>query len=310
MSLLKNYLSIILTWSAFFIKPTTFRRCMLHAIASLTEGQRKTITHTIRVLCAETEDFSSHYKLYSRDQWNQQDLFEPKLQHSGLFSDDDYIQIVGDFTTIKKTGKHIPFTATCRDPMSPKYRANLIWGMVFLQMSFIAPLYKKNDLPARSLPIHWSVLPRIPKPRINESAEIWEKYKTFQKENNRSKFFIQQLQQLRQSLDDAGRSNKKLLVALDGDFCNHIVLNAPRDRIELILRARKNTKLCFQANNEGRRFYSTQKFSPEEVRQNEDIPWKEGQIYHGGEWRKVDYKEVNSHKANSIQKDEKGEIAL
>jgi hypothetical protein len=293
MSLLNNYLSIVLTWACCFFKSSTFRRSILHAIACLTEGQRKTISHNIRMLHAENEDFSSHYKLYSRDQWDSQALFAPMIKQSGSFADEDYIALVGDFTTIRKTGKKIPFTAPCRDPMSPKYHPNLIWGMICLQMSFIAPLYRKGDFPARSLPIQWKVLPRMPKPKINDSEETWEKYKAFQKKNNRSRFFVAQLKNLRQSMDEGGWSHKELLISLDGDFCNRIILNERRDRTELILRARKNIKLCFQATNEGRRFYSIQKFTPEETRQDDKISWKACTIYHGGEWRKVEYKEVD-----------------
>ena len=292
MSLLKNYITLIMAWTTYFVRTTTFCRCSLHAIASLTEGQRKTITHNIRILNKELEDFSSHYKLYSRDQWDPQNLFKPVIMQSGLFDSEDYIQIVGDFTTIRKTGKHIPFTATCRDPMSPKYHPNLIWGMIFLQLSFIAPLYKTHGLPARSLPIQWDVLPRLPKPRINDKEEKWTEYRNFQKENNRSDYFVKQLTQLRHSIDEAGWASKRLLVSLDGDFCNRKVLNAPRDRIDLLLRARKNIKLCYRAIDEGRRFYSSDKFTPEGIRQDEKIEWKSSQIFHGGEWRKVDYKEV------------------
>ena len=42
----------------------------------------------------------------------------------------------------------------------------------------------------------------------------------------------------------------------------------------------------------GRRFYGTEKFTPEQVRQDEARPWKQTKVFYGGKWRKVRYKEV------------------
>ena len=49
--------------------------------------------------------------------------------------------------------------------------------------------------------------------------------------------------------------------------------------------------LCFKATEGSRRFYSTEKFTPDEVRQEEG-PWKETKVFYGGKRRKVRYKEV------------------
>jgi hypothetical protein len=50
--------------------------------------------------------------------------------------------------------------------------------------------------------------------------------------------------------------------------------------------------LCSAATEGGRRFYSTEKFTPEQVRQDETRPWKQTKVFYGGKWRKVRYKEV------------------
>ena len=67
---------------------------------------------------------------------------------------------------------------------------------------------------------------------------------------------------------------------------------APRDRTELISRTRKDAVLCRRAPEGGRRFYGTEKFTPEQVRQDEAQPWKETKVFYGGKRRKVRYKEV------------------
>jgi hypothetical protein len=41
-----------------------------------------------------------------------------------------------------------------------------------------------------------------------------------------------------------------------------------------------------------RRFYAVEKFTPEQVRKDDDRAWKTTQIFYGGQRRKVRYKQV------------------
>src|ERR1039458_10444134 len=88
--------------------------------------------------------------------------------------------------------------------------------------------------------------------------------------------------QLRQELDLAGGEKKILVLAGDGSFCNRTCFRAPRDRTELISRTRKDAVLCGGSTEGGRRFYGTQKFTPEQVRQDETRSWKQTKIFYGG----------------------------
>jgi len=51
-------------------------------------------------------------------------------------------------------------------------------------------------------------------------------------------------------------------------------------------------RLCRRATGGGPRFYALDKLTPEQVRQDETIPWHKARIFHGGQWRKVRYKEL------------------
>jgi hypothetical protein len=101
------------------------------------------------------------------------------------------------------------------------------------------------------------------------------------------------VKQMRQSLDDAGGAQKILLVPTDGSFCNRTVFCAPRDRTEIIARARKDASLCRQAPAGSRRFYDLATFTPEQVRKDDSIPWHTTKIFYGGKRRTVRYKEVD-----------------
>ena len=98
--------------------------------------------------------------------------------------------------------------------------------------------------------------------------------------------------QLRQSLDEAGGQEKILVLAGDGSFCNRTCMRARQDRTELIARARKDAVLCYRATDGSRRFYDTLKFTPEQVRQQPEQPWKQTKVFYGGKRRRVRYKEV------------------
>src|SRR5580704_7703550 len=65
------------------------------------------------------------------------------------------------------------------------------------------------------------------------------------------------------------------------------------ERSVLLVRARKDARLCFRASSaEARRFYALAKFTPEQVRQDDHHAWKTTKVFYGGKRRKVRYKEV------------------
>ena len=99
---------------------------------------------------------------------------------------------------------------------------------------------------------------------------------------------------LRQALDAAGGAAKLLVLALDGSFCNRTCFRAPRQRTELIARARKDARLCFRAPQPSRRFYDLSPFTPEQVRQDESRPWQQTKLFYGGKRRRIRYKEVTA----------------
>jgi hypothetical protein len=99
-------------------------------------------------------------------------------------------------------------------------------------------------------------------------------------------------QQIRQELDRAGGTNKILVLAGDGSFCNRTCFAEIPQRSILLVRTRKDAKLCFRAADGSRRFYGVEKFTPEQVRKDEDRAWKTTKIFYGGKRRKIRYKEV------------------
>jgi hypothetical protein len=156
----------------------------------------------------------------------------------------------------------------------------------------LPPLHKLYGKPCRSLPICFKEVPVVKKPGKKATEEEWEEYKREIKKKNLSQAFVESLKETRKELDNAGGFEKILVATCDGSFCNKVCIGAEMERTHLVARCRKNAKLCVKASG-GRAFYSKEKFTPEQVRQDESIPWQEATIFHGGDWRKIRYKEVN-----------------
>jgi len=162
----------------------------------------------------------------------------------------------------------------------------------YLQASLLVPLYRLGNVGCRALPIRFEEVSRVKKPSRKASQEAWKEYKKMTKLYNLSQRFVQTMGQLRQQLGAAGGQDKILVLAGDGSFCNRTCLRAPRERTQLIARARKDAGLCFRAPQDSRRFYDTPKFTPEQVRQDESRPWKQTKIFYGGKRRKIRYKDL------------------
>jgi hypothetical protein len=89
-----------------------------------------------RVLAATGRDqcdWTAEYRLFSRSRWQTRDLFFSVIQRALPFAgpEKEPIVLAGDFTHLVKSGRHIPLLHCMRDPLSPPFHANLIYGLRF-----------------------------------------------------------------------------------------------------------------------------------------------------------------------------------
>lgn len=292
MSLLNTFLHILSEWKSMFPSQPSYRRALTLASGSLCVLGRACISRIISYLGLDQKEWSAHYKLFSRTNWQEPDLFFPIIKKAVSLIDEAHIAIAFDDTKLKKTGKKIKTAFYQRDPLSPPFHVNLLYGTRFLQGSLLVPMYKKNDQPPRSLPIIFKEAPIVKKPGIRATEEEQVQYKKDKKEINLSFYFLNALKHTRDTLDKAGATKKILVAVVDGSFCNQACMGTKIERTCVVARARKDAKLCFKATGNTKKFYGDNKFTPEEVRQDESIPWQITKIYHGGIWREVKYKEI------------------
>ena len=293
MNLLKTLFLILAMWRPAFCKEAAFVRAKELAIACLCAYGKKTITSLSIFLGRALKLPIADYKFYSECKWNVEDLFNPILGAVSSHISGDYLCVGADDTRVHKTGKKIPFAGWHADPLGPKFQTNLIWGLRYLQMSILLPLYREtNTTPTRAIPIRFIPAPCVKKPGKKASEEEWEKYAILAKEKNLSTLFVKQVKQLRQTMNKQGLENKILIMTCDGSFCNKTCMTIEDSKIIMVARCRRNAKLCFPAESGSKKIYGDKKFSPEEVRQDDAIEWQKTSFFYGGQWREMRYKTV------------------
>jgi hypothetical protein len=295
MSLLAAFLAIVGDWRNVFPQQRTFHRAVRQALGSLVCLGRRCLTRIIWTNGGQDRSWSAEYFLHSRCQWEPQELFRPILKQALEYCPSRLVGVAIDDTRLRKTGRSIPQAFYQRDPLSPPFHVNLVFGLRFLQASLLVPLHRNAPVGTRALPIRFQEVSRVKRPGKKATEEMHQQYKEAAKQKNLSRSFVEMGQQLRQELDDAGGRHKVLVLAGDGSFCNRTCFSEIPERSVLLVRARKDAKLCFRApaaEHGPRRFYGTDKFTPEQVRQDESREWKATKIFYGGKRRKIRYKEV------------------
>jgi hypothetical protein len=293
MDLLKTLLLIFDMWRPAFCKRAAFNRAKALALACWCCYGRKTITSMAIFLGQSRRIPIADYKFYSEGTWDPQDLFNPIFLEATKHCTGKYICVAADDTKIHKTGKKIPRACWQADPMGPPFQVNLIWGLRYLQMSLLLPLYSTSEnTPARAIPVRFISAPSVKKPGKKATDEEKKTYRELSKKKNLSTIFVDNVNELRASMDEMGLRDKTLIMTCDGSFCNKTCMAIDDPRIIMMARCRKDAKLCFQAPEGSRKTYNDKKFTPEGVRKDDTIPWQTKSFFYGGQWREIRYKEV------------------
>jgi hypothetical protein len=291
-TLLATFLTIVAPWRRVFPQARTYRRAVRQALGSLCCVGRRCLTRILWAMGRQDRSWSAEYFLHSRCQWEAQAPFQAILTAALPLCRGRLVGVAADDTRVRKTGSCIQQAAFYRDPLSPPFHVNLVRAIRFLQASLLVPCHTRAPVSTRALPIRFEDVPRVKKPSRQADAAVVATYKAAVKVHNLSQRFVTMAQAVRQALDEAGGALKILVLAVDGSFCNRTCLRTLPARTELIGRTRKDATLCRPAAAGTRRVYAPQKFTPEEVRLDPGVPWRETKVCYGGKRRKIRYKEV------------------
>ena len=249
---------------------------------------RRTITGLICAQGTQYSDWSKVYRLFERERFQPHKVFS--CVQSALcraLPDDMPIIAALDDTLLRKAGKKIAGTSWRRDPLGPAFRANFIWALRFVQVSMIVPSNGFGSA-ARGVPVDLVHAPTPRKPRKSATEEDWTRYREAQHQMRVSKVGANRITHLRQSLNDDPKSkNRRLIVTVDGGYANREVFRSIPQGTVLIGRIRKDAAIFAvpdaEATGRGRkRLYGMELPTPEEIRQNEQLPWQQVQAYAAG----------------------------
>jgi DDE superfamily endonuclease len=291
--LLEAFLEIVNEWRPAFRQNRTARRAIRQALLSLICHGRRTITQIIWLAGNHLKSWSIEYFLHSRSPWKPEQLFDPIAKRAISYCRGKLLGVVVDDTSIKKTGKKIKQAFWSRDPLSPPFWVNLRLGIRFLQFAVVIPLHKSSQREARTIPIHFEEVSAAKRPRKNRKdyqAKIKE-YRELSKIHNLPRRAVAALKRIREMFDAAGAVKKVIVIIGDNAFCNKQMFSFAVDRLQLLLRCRKDIKLCKRSSS-AKRFYDKKTFTPADVLNDVSIDWQKTRIFFGGKKRSLRFKEV------------------
>ncbi len=203
-----------------------------------------------------------------------------------------------DDTTTRKTGRHVPGVRYLHDAASPAFAPSFLRGHRFIQASALLRPEGGNG-PARAIPVRFHPAPPAKKPGKRADAATWTAYREAQRNQSLSVQGAWVIADLRRSMNEAGYTERGLLVAVDGGYCNRNILRTLPERVEVIARARGDIRLFrpltdVERHKWGRRRkYGEALPSPKEILADDTFGWKGDLVYGAGRIHNVLYKTVS-----------------
>jgi len=322
MTLLPRFCEVLGGWKHCFKDHRTLRRAKEHALALLVCLGRRTISRSICVLGRQFQPWASEYRLFSKCCWKPHALFDVVLERiPELLSPSQPLGVALDDTICRKTGKRIRAAKTLHDPLSPHFHPNFCHALRFLHAVMLIWPHDKAGA-ARAIPVAFDLAPPVPKPKQprkpgkRASKKDWAAYaracRTYRKalKNHRR---MQQLEglsaqgakllnRLRERCNGIVAWKDKILWSVvDASFCNQTVFRLLDPSIVLIGRVRKDIRLygpvgAKSAENAGRgrkTSYGPLISTPEQLRQDSNVPWEKCNIFAAGKKHQLNYKTID-----------------
>jgi hypothetical protein len=280
-----------------FAQERTFERARTLAMSSLVGLGRRTVSGMLCASAQQFADWSAAYRLFERQRFDTDALFSPVRREVVMrLGKEEPLVVMMDDTLIRKRGRKVHGAGWKRDPLGPAFCTNFVWGQRFLQVSAALPDSSVVGL-ARGIPIDLTHAPSPAKPGKRASEEAWQEYRVQQQAMKISSVGAARLMELRDQLD-RDNVDRRLLVSVDGGFTNRAVFrNLPHNTVA-IGRIRKDAKLFLPPDEETtprrgrRRWYGTSLPTPEQIRQDETIPWSSVTAFAAGKTHSFEVKTI------------------
>lgn len=225
-------------------------------------------------------DWSADYRLYSKNRVDPDKCFQAirDIVEDRLPAEAPLVVAIDD-TIAPKTGTRIDGVSYRKDPLGPKFQANLILAQRFIQFS---AAIAREDGSARLVPIDFKHAPSARKPGANAGLSQISQYKEQCKQLSLNALANERIASLREGIDP----DRKLVLAVDGSYTNGTVIKSLPENTTLIGRIRKDAVLCSlpgEAKPKGRRrLYGGDMPTPEQIRRDQTVPWQRVEAFAAG----------------------------
>ena len=247
-------------------------------VASIVAACPKTITSLVEFNSAHGNpalnhgNWSASYRLLSTCKWKLKELswvlLDSALEFIGA---DEPVMLAIDDTLLRKTGRRIRGCAYARDPLSPPFQANLVWGQRILCVSVLVRSSATSAY--RAVPVFFLHVPSVKIP-ANASEEDLEKLVEMRKKNKMAAVARRLVEAIRKHLDENGLAGKKLVVCADASFANHMFLYGELHDTAMVCRCRSDLRLVRPLRKEervGKKLYGERLPTPEEMHRDEGV---------------------------------------
>lgn len=270
-----------------FSQERVWRRAQILALSTLVCLGRHTVTGLVATSGRQFQDWSADYRLFSKDRFQAGALF--RVVRRGIITElpeGSPLVVAMDDSLLPKRGQKMAGVAYRRDPLGPPFHVNFIRAQRVLQLSAALPS-AQTPASARMIPIAFQQAPTPKRPRPQATEELWQEYRKAQQQMSISRRGVEQLSTLRNQLDGDGEK-RPLWVVVDGRFTNGTVLKSLPERTVLIGRVRQDTKLYQLPSSTGqpplgrKRVYGDRAPTPEQLRQDNSVPWSAVEVWATG----------------------------
>ena len=243
---------------------------------------RHTVTGLLYTGGRQLRDWTADYRLYSQGRVDIDQLFGVAREEvESMLVKGSPLVVAMDDSILRKTGKNIPGVAWRMDPTGPPFQINFVLGHRVLQLSAAVPFGALGQ--ARSIPIDFVEAPTAKRPKKNASPQEKKAYRELQRQKNINAVGLGRVLLLVRKI------KRDLWLTVDGRFTNRTVIKSLPQAVTLIGRMRRDAKLYAVPKVElsgakgGRpRRYGERLATPEEIRQDDSIPWQTVQAYAAG----------------------------
>jgi DDE superfamily endonuclease len=247
---------------------------------------RHTITGLLRLQDRAQQDWTADYRLYAEEHFDEDKLFGTiRTQLQQQLADEAPLVTAMDDSLLRKTGSKICGVRYLRDPMSPPFHVNFVRGLRVLQISAALPQGEQGA--ARLIPIDFRQAPLPSKPRRNAPAAVHELYAQQKASRNINLVGRERLAWLRKQMDESGGAKRQLINSIDGRFTNGTLLKQIPERTTVIGRVRRDARFFYPPEQQPRlgrkRKYGAPCPTPEELLNDESVPWQKIKAYTAGQ---------------------------